>query len=479
MTGSCSTTSARRCWTGCAPRCARSSCRPRSSSACAVRCATRSRVGRTRRGCSPRSSARTCSSCRWTGGGSGIAITACSASLLRRRLSSTSRGARPSLHARALAWHLETGTVREAVHHALAADDQTAARELVATHWSRYFNRGRLATVRFWLDALDAEAVRGDPRLCAARAWLALDDGRIDEAEPWILAAERSMAEADVPPSSRAETAVLRAVHAFKAGDVGTAGAAARRAREVAPRRRELLARPSPSASAAPRSTGPAVPRRQPRRSRKHGGSPARTPTTWPRPTRPGISLLAAVEGGRLDEADELAAAAIGLSEEPGSAGHFVLHVAHLALAVRCAARGELDGAVASAQRAVELAERAGAVRPRPPTSSSHGHVSRAVSGPRRVARWCERRGAAGLVRRCGRRAARAATLDARLSPRAHRPRGRARSSRDVSSTCCGCSPGPVAARDRRRALRLPGHGEDAPARHLPQVAGRDPLRGG
>src|SRR5204862_6171937 len=120
----------------------------------------------------------------------------------------------PALHARALAWHLGAGTVREAIHHALAADDRAASRELVATHWSRYFNRGRLATVRIWLDALDVTAVRGDPRLCAAGAWLALDDGRIDEAGSWIIAAERSMdalAEADVPPSSRAETAVLRA----------------------------------------------------------------------------------------------------------------------------------------------------------------------------------------------------------------------------------------------------------------------------
>jgi LuxR family maltose regulon positive regulatory protein len=335
--------------------------------------------------------------------------------LLRRRLELDRPGRAPTLHRRALAWHVDTGTVREAIHHALAADDQAAARELVASHWSRYFNRGRLATVRFWLDALAAEAVRGDPRLSAARAWLALDDGRIDEAEPWILAAERSMAEADVPPSSRAETAVLRAVHAFKAGDVGTAGTAARRAHELAPGDEsfsltvaECVRGATENWAGRPEAATEALEEAR-RLAREDANDLAEAYAA-------GYLALVAVEGARLDEADELAAAAIGLSEEPGFAGHFVLHVAHLALAMSCAARGELDGAVASAERAVELAERAGRVE----AAAAHLELARArlARGQRAEARSALAR-AQELLARCadaGVVPARAATLDARLS---------------------------------------------------------------
>jgi LuxR family maltose regulon positive regulatory protein len=338
--------------------------------------------------------------------------------LLRRRLELDAPGRAPALHARALAWHLDSGTVREAIHHALAADDQSAARELVATHWSRYFNRGRLATVRFWLDALDPQAVRGDPRLCAARAWLALDDGRIDAAEPWILAAELSMdaaAEAEIPPSSRAETAVLRAVHAFKAGDVGAAGAAARRAHELAPGDESFSLTVAECVRGAtehwadrPHAAAEALEEAR-ALARDDANDLAEAYAA-------GYLALVAVEGGRLDEAGDLAAAAIGLSEEPGFAGHFVLHVAHLALAMSHAARGDQDGAVAAAERAVELAERAGRVE----AAAAHLELARArlARGQRPEARTALAR-AQELLALCadsGVVAARASALQARLS---------------------------------------------------------------
>jgi LuxR family maltose regulon positive regulatory protein len=284
--------------------------------------------------------------------------------LLRTRLELDQPGRAPVLHSRALTWQLEAGTVREAIRHALAADDRVAARELVATHWSRYFNRGRLATVRDWLDALGPAAVRGDPRLCAARAWLALDDGQIDEAAPWIAAAERTVdaaASADLPPASRAETAVLRAVHAFKAGDVGAAGVAARRARDLAPADESFsltvaecvrgftehwIGHAQAAADALAQGR---------RLARADANDLAEAYAT-------GYLALLAAEGGRLDEADELAQAAIGLSEEPGFTGHFVLHVAQLARAATRAARGDPAGAADAAARAVELAQGAGRV---------------------------------------------------------------------------------------------------------------------
>ena len=95
----------------------------------------------------------------------------------------------------------------------------------MAAHWRRPFNAGQLETVRMWLDALPAELVATDASLSAARAWVALDTGRLEEVGAALDAAETS-----VPPDT--QLMVLRALQMYKAGDVG--GAAAR-LREISP----------------------------------------------------------------------------------------------------------------------------------------------------------------------------------------------------------------------------------------------------
>jgi LuxR family maltose regulon positive regulatory protein len=253
------------------------------------------------------------------------------------------------LHARACAWHLAEGMVPEAVRHALAGGDEAAARRLVAEHWNDYFNQGRLATVRGWLDALSPGGVRGDPRLCAARAWLALDAGALEDAAPWIEAAERE---------TSAEAAVLRAVHSFKAGSLGDATAAARLARELAP------AGPGFARTVATCILGcaaywagdeaPALGEAR-EEARTTGNHLAEAYMT-------GYLALLAAARGDLDDGEALAAAALGLSDEPGFAEHFVLHVAHLATAVAAGRRGDGEGAASAAERAVDLAAGAGRI---------------------------------------------------------------------------------------------------------------------
>ena len=131
----------------------------------------------------------------------------------------------PELHRRAADWCRATGYVADAIHHAAAGGDVEAAANLIADNWMSFFNHGRLATVSAWLDALPVEAVEGDRRLAVARAWVALDRGRLDEAGRWIATAE-SVASGEL----ESEVAVLGAVHRFKIGDVSAARVAAERA---------------------------------------------------------------------------------------------------------------------------------------------------------------------------------------------------------------------------------------------------------
>ena len=129
------------------------------------------------------------------------------------------------LHRRAARWFADHGDVAEAIGHAIASGDGPLSGRLVAAHWRQPFNAGQLETVRMWLDALPAELVAADASLSAARVWVALDTGRLEE-----VGAALDTAETSVPPDT--QLMVLRALQMYKAGDVG--GAAAR-LREISP----------------------------------------------------------------------------------------------------------------------------------------------------------------------------------------------------------------------------------------------------
>jgi len=145
--------------------------------------------------------------------------------LLRHELARTAPDRPPVLHRRAAQWYADHGDVAEAISHAIASGDEGLSGRLVAAHWRRPFNAGQLETVRMWLDALPAELISADASLSAARVWVALDTGRLEEVGSVLDAAETS-----VPPDTH--LMVLRALQLYKAGDTG--GAAAR-LREISP----------------------------------------------------------------------------------------------------------------------------------------------------------------------------------------------------------------------------------------------------
>ena len=135
------------------------------------------------------------------------------------------------LHRRAAAWFEAEGLVDEAVRHLVAAGDIAGSADLIAADWVNEFNGGGLSTVSGWLDLLPDESVRQDPRLSAARAWIALNVGQFDDAHMWIEAVEAASAADTVDHGSLgAQLVALREVHAFKTGDVAAALEAARRA---------------------------------------------------------------------------------------------------------------------------------------------------------------------------------------------------------------------------------------------------------
>jgi LuxR family maltose regulon positive regulatory protein len=284
--------------------------------------------------------------------------------LLRHELELRELGLAAMLHRRAAAWHRDEGTSPEAVHHTLAAGDLEEAGELIARHWNGFFNEGRLATVEGWLDALGREAVLADPRLCVARAWVALDRGRLDEAGAWIESASAGALPGtmqDGTSSLESATAVLRTVHRFKIGDVGGANQAAFQALELEPEGTQfgrvvahILLGVSLYWSSRTLEAKAAL--EEAATLAKQADNKLGTVYAL------GYLAVAHADLGEPDQADDLADEALRLGDDPVRSEHFVTMLPHLARGKRQRQTGELAEADEAIARAAELSRRGAGV---------------------------------------------------------------------------------------------------------------------
>jgi LuxR family maltose regulon positive regulatory protein len=274
--------------------------------------------------------------------------------LLAHELSHTEPTVVPQLHRRAAAWYAAHDGVSDAVRHHVAAGDIEDAAELVAQHWNAWFNAGRLATVGGWLDQLPRSVVRGDPRLCTARAWLLLDYGRLDEVDAWVAAGDAATGAGDAP--ALRDLAVLRAVHRFKIGDLRAARAAAGRVLELDGAAGGFAATVAHLITGITAFfAGDAAPQRPlaeaVRLARRTGNVLAETYGL-------GYLALVAADGGALDDAARMLPVALEKAADPAVAEHFVAALPHLARATLLGASGRPERAAEAAGRALALAQR-------------------------------------------------------------------------------------------------------------------------
>jgi LuxR family maltose regulon positive regulatory protein len=116
------------------------------------------------------------------------------ADLLRARLEEEQPGRVPGLHRAAATWSEEHDLADDAVRHALAAGDTAWAARLVERHVEELLGRSEGVTLRRWLSALPAEAVRARPRLCLAQAYGAAQGFQVEALEALLDDAERAFA---------------------------------------------------------------------------------------------------------------------------------------------------------------------------------------------------------------------------------------------------------------------------------------------
>ncbi|OBF36116.1 helix-turn-helix transcriptional regulator [Mycobacterium sp. ACS1612] len=280
--------------------------------------------------------------------------------LLRAELSRSEPDLVNILHRRAAAWFEGEGLIDEAVRHLVAAGDVAGSADLIAADWINEFNNGGLSTVSGWLDLLPERTIRQDPRLSVARAWIALNVGRFDDARYWIHVVENeSAADTADDPGIGAQLVVLHEVHAFKTGDVTGALEAACRAKTLdfknAQQARSAACSIYGSALYFSGSIGEAQAAfRDAAQLAEKLGDRRRGIYSL------GYLSLIAAESGQLAEAEHQIRRATGIATNLASGEHFVNAIVSLAAAMILDGRGQKAAAADAAERAVSLA-RAGA----------------------------------------------------------------------------------------------------------------------
>jgi LuxR family transcriptional regulator, maltose regulon positive regulatory protein len=140
------------------------------------------------------------------------------AQALRSQLARTEPDIVPTLHQRASAWHRQSGSAEEAIDHALAARDVTAAVELIACHWPAYMDIGRISTVHGWLRWLGDDHIGTDPVAAHCAAWCAVITGEPEPLRRWLPVLESATHDGPLPDgiqSLKSSAALLRGSFGF------------------------------------------------------------------------------------------------------------------------------------------------------------------------------------------------------------------------------------------------------------------------
>jgi LuxR family transcriptional regulator, maltose regulon positive regulatory protein len=133
------------------------------------------------------------------------------AQLLRSQLARTERE-------RASAWHRQSGSVEEAISHALAADDVSGAVDFITRDWYGYVDASRTATIRRWMRAIGNDRIAANPVAAHCAAWAAAWAGDLASVRRWLPVVECGQPAGPAPGgigSLRSSAALLRAVFGF------------------------------------------------------------------------------------------------------------------------------------------------------------------------------------------------------------------------------------------------------------------------
>ena len=136
--------------------------------------------------------------------------------LLRHRLRMQQEVSQQELHQKASQWHEDQGYLENAVHHSVDGSDWERAAALIYQASDGLLKGGAIATMISWFKRIPVEIIRSRPEYCLAYGWPLLLSGQVNEADPFLEAAEE-MAGDD--PQLLGEIASAQAFQAQSRGD--------------------------------------------------------------------------------------------------------------------------------------------------------------------------------------------------------------------------------------------------------------------
>ncbi len=145
------------------------------------------------------------------------------AGLLRARLRQSQPDMVAVLNRRASSWYEENGLAAEAIHYALAAQDFDHAADLIEQNAMVAYQRGEMATLFGWIQALPGSVILRHPGVGVWQSWLLVSAGELENAEPLLQAVEQHIQPDDESARARSwrgGAAIVRAITASKTGEV-------------------------------------------------------------------------------------------------------------------------------------------------------------------------------------------------------------------------------------------------------------------
>jgi LuxR family maltose regulon positive regulatory protein len=144
---------------------------------------------------------------------------------LRARLGAERPEVVPLLHHRAAEWYAAAGVMDDAVHHVLEAEDDRLAATLIAQVYPSMLQRGEVATLKRWIDALPETLRRSEPELMLAHAWTRAVTLDFEDIEDHLAELEQLVqTKAGLTREERAaglgEILTIRTTCAFSTGDM-------------------------------------------------------------------------------------------------------------------------------------------------------------------------------------------------------------------------------------------------------------------
>ncbi len=136
--------------------------------------------------------------------------------LLRHKLDQTLSPADIAmLHSRASAWFLARGAVSEAVHHALAAGDETGAARIVEGNVHGAALQDNRLAIKRWLDMLPPALVERRPGLLIARCWVLAAQDNQDALASLLQQAQALLEQPDLEMSEEKRQALWGDLNLF------------------------------------------------------------------------------------------------------------------------------------------------------------------------------------------------------------------------------------------------------------------------